>query len=90
MLPALSAAARGDRAAFVAHGLCKNHGSGETAEHALRDLSLDILEGELVVLLTRPAWGAPGRDRRGPAHGAHVVVFPPSALAEGARIRPVK
>jgi hypothetical protein len=47
------------------HGLCKSHGSGETMVHAPRDLNLDILEGELIVLLMRPAWGASGSDHRG-------------------------
>jgi putative ABC transport system ATP-binding protein len=36
---------------FVARGLCKTYGTGEAAVHALRDLDLDILQGEFVVLL---------------------------------------
>ena len=36
---------------FVARGLCKTYGSGEATIHALRDLDLDILPGEFVVLL---------------------------------------
>ena len=39
------------RPVFVARGLTRTYGSGETAVHALRDLDLDILEGEFVVLL---------------------------------------
>ncbi len=36
---------------FVARGLCKSYGSGDATVHALRDLDLDILPGEFVVLL---------------------------------------
>ncbi len=36
---------------FVARGLWKTYGSGDAAVHALRDLDLDILAGEFVVLL---------------------------------------
>jgi putative ABC transport system ATP-binding protein len=36
---------------FVARGLCKRYGSGDATVHALRDLDLDILQGEFVVLL---------------------------------------
>ncbi|WP_240791253.1 ABC transporter ATP-binding protein [Roseomonas sp. AR75] len=36
---------------FVARGLCKSYGSGDATVHALRDLDLDILQGEFVVLL---------------------------------------
>jgi putative ABC transport system ATP-binding protein len=36
---------------FIARGLCKAYGSGATTVHALRDLDLDILAGEFVVLL---------------------------------------
>ncbi|MBU8541425.1 ABC transporter ATP-binding protein [Roseomonas tokyonensis] len=36
---------------FVARALCKSYGSGEAAVHALRDLDLDILQGEFVVLI---------------------------------------
>jgi putative ABC transport system ATP-binding protein len=36
---------------FVARGLCKSYGSGEATVHALRDLDLDIRQGEFVVLL---------------------------------------
>lgn len=50
--PALPPApARPARPVFVARGLTRTYGSGETAVHALRDLDLDILEGEFVVLL---------------------------------------
>ena len=45
------APARPARPVFVARGLTRIYGSGETAVHALRDLDLDILEGEFVVLL---------------------------------------
>ncbi len=38
-------------AVFVARGLCKSYVSGERVIHALRDLDLDIYEGEFVVLL---------------------------------------
>jgi putative ABC transport system ATP-binding protein len=34
-----------------ARSLCKTYGSGETAVHALRDVDLDILRGEFIVLL---------------------------------------
>ncbi len=43
--------ATGARPVFVARGLCKSYGSGEATVHALRDLDLDILQGEFVVLL---------------------------------------
>ncbi|MBP0465187.1 ABC transporter ATP-binding protein [Roseomonas sp. PWR1] len=36
---------------FVARGLCKSYGSGDATVHALRDLDLDIMPGEFVVLL---------------------------------------
>ncbi|MFN9002604.1 MAG: ABC transporter ATP-binding protein [Alphaproteobacteria bacterium] len=36
---------------FVARGLSKSYGSGDAVVHALRDLDLDILQGEFVVLL---------------------------------------
>ncbi|WP_406855451.1 ABC transporter ATP-binding protein [Alsobacter sp. KACC 23698] len=36
---------------FVARGLCKTYGSGVAAVFALRDLDLDIMAGEFVVLL---------------------------------------
>jgi putative ABC transport system ATP-binding protein len=36
---------------FVARGLCKTYGSGAGAVHALRNLDLDIRQGEFVVLL---------------------------------------
>jgi putative ABC transport system ATP-binding protein len=39
------------RPIFVARGLCKTYGSGDTTVHALRDLDLDIYQGEFVVLL---------------------------------------
>lgn len=35
----------------VARGLSKSYGSGDAVVHALRDLDLDILQGEFVVLL---------------------------------------
>lgn len=36
---------------FVARGLYKTYGSGDTVVHALRDLDLQIMAGEFVVLL---------------------------------------
>ncbi len=36
---------------FIARGLCKSYGGGDATVHALRDLDLDILPGEFVVLL---------------------------------------
>ncbi|MFY8156599.1 MAG: ATP-binding cassette domain-containing protein, partial [Rhabdaerophilum sp.] len=36
---------------FRARGLAKTYGAGETAVHALRDVDLDISEGEFIVLL---------------------------------------
>lgn len=36
---------------FVARGLCKTYGSGDAIVFALRDVDLDIYEGEFVVLL---------------------------------------
>jgi putative ABC transport system ATP-binding protein len=42
---------------FVARGQCKTYGQGEAAVHALRDLDLDIREGEFVVLLGPSASG---------------------------------
>jgi putative ABC transport system ATP-binding protein len=36
---------------FVARGLCKSYGAGDATVYALRDLDLDIFEGEFVVLL---------------------------------------
>ena len=36
---------------FVARDLCKSYGSGEATIHALRNLDLDIVAGEFVVLL---------------------------------------
>ena len=36
---------------FVAHGLCKTYGSGDAIVFALRDVDLDIYQGEFVVLL---------------------------------------
>jgi putative ABC transport system ATP-binding protein len=36
---------------FVARGLCKSYGSGDATVYALRDLDLDIMQGEFVVLL---------------------------------------
>jgi putative ABC transport system ATP-binding protein len=38
-------------AIFIARGLCKTYVSGERIIYALRDLDLDIYEGEFVVLL---------------------------------------
>src|SRR3972149_1851741 len=46
-----SAAARADEAVFEARGLCKVYRMGEVEVHALRDVDLDLLRGELVVLL---------------------------------------
>ncbi len=37
--------------AFTLRGLSKVYGEGETAVHALREVNLDIAEGELLVLL---------------------------------------
>jgi putative ABC transport system ATP-binding protein len=39
------------QAVFTARGLCKTYGNGPTAVHALRDVDLDIPEGEFIVLL---------------------------------------
>ena len=39
------------RAVFVARGLCKTYRMGEVEVRALRDVDLDIYEGEFVVLL---------------------------------------
>jgi putative ABC transport system ATP-binding protein len=39
------------RPVFVARGLAKTYGSGDTAVHALREVDLDIRQGEFVVLL---------------------------------------
>ena len=39
------------RAVFVARGLCKTYRMGEVEVRALRDVDLDIFEGEFVVLL---------------------------------------
>ena len=36
---------------FVARGLCKTYGSGDAIVFALRNVDLDIYEGEFVVLL---------------------------------------
>jgi putative ABC transport system ATP-binding protein len=36
---------------FVAHGLAKVYGNGETAVHALADVDLEIRRGEFIVLL---------------------------------------
>jgi putative ABC transport system ATP-binding protein len=36
---------------FIARGLCKSYGSGDAVVHALRDLDLEILPGEFIVLL---------------------------------------
>ena len=36
---------------FFARRLCKTYGVGEIEVHALRDVDLDIYEGEFVVLL---------------------------------------
>lgn len=44
-------AAAGDEPVFVARGLTKVYGSGETAVHALRGVDLEIRRGEFVVLL---------------------------------------
>ena len=41
----------GSDAVFVARGLTKVYGEGETAVHALRGVDLDIVRGEFVVLL---------------------------------------
>ena len=40
-----------DRAVFIARGLCKTYRMGEVEVRALRDVDLDIYEGEFVVLL---------------------------------------
>jgi putative ABC transport system ATP-binding protein len=44
-------ALRRGRPVFVARNLCKTYGSGSTEVRALRDVDLDIDEGELIVLL---------------------------------------
>ncbi|WP_237213049.1 ABC transporter ATP-binding protein [Falsiroseomonas oryziterrae] len=49
--PAGKTEATGAPPVFVARGLCKSYGSGDATVHALRDLDLDILQGEFVVLL---------------------------------------
>ncbi|MET0528071.1 MAG: ABC transporter ATP-binding protein [Microvirga sp.] len=36
---------------FIARDLCKTYGAGDATVHALRDLDLDIYQGEFVVLL---------------------------------------
>jgi len=36
---------------FIARGLSKSYGAGETAVHALRDVDLEVYAGEFVVLL---------------------------------------
>jgi putative ABC transport system ATP-binding protein len=46
-----TAAAVASEAVFVARGLTKVYGEGETAVHALRGVDLDIARGEFVVLL---------------------------------------
>ena len=50
-LPTSSADARAAAVVFVARGLCKSYGRGEATVRALRDLDLDIRQGEFVVLL---------------------------------------
>ncbi|WP_414474179.1 ABC transporter ATP-binding protein [Microvirga sp. M2] len=51
--PSISEAAlsRAPAPVFVARGLCKTYGSGEAIVYALRDVDLDIDQGEFVVLL---------------------------------------
>ena len=44
-------AARSDEALFRARDLCKVYRMGEVEVHALRDVDVDLLSGELVVLL---------------------------------------
>ena len=39
------------RAVFVARGLCKTYRMGDVEVHALRDVALEIYEGEFIVLL---------------------------------------
>ena len=43
--------ASGPQVVFRARGLTKTYGSGPNAVHALRDVNLDISEGEFIVLL---------------------------------------
>ncbi|MCA3612632.1 MAG: ATP-binding cassette domain-containing protein [Methylobacterium sp.] len=43
--------ASGPQVVFRARGLTKTYGSGPNAVHALRDVDLDISEGEFIVLL---------------------------------------
>lgn len=50
-LPPSPAASAGDRAVLSAHGLSKVYGEGEAAVHALRDVDLEIVAGEFMVLL---------------------------------------
>ncbi|MBR0660642.1 ABC transporter ATP-binding protein [Neoroseomonas oryzicola] len=49
--PASGPQATGTTPVFVARGLCKSYGSGDATVHALRELDLDIMQGEFVVLL---------------------------------------
>lgn len=51
MTDALPAPQISPRPAFRTAGLCKTYGEGAAAVHALRDVTLTIPEGELVVLL---------------------------------------
>jgi putative ABC transport system ATP-binding protein len=44
-------AAPASRAVFVARGLCKVYRMGEVEVHALRDVDVDLYQGELMVLL---------------------------------------
>ena len=47
----MSEAAPADPPVLLTRGLCRTYGSGATAVHALRDIDLEIAEGELIVLL---------------------------------------
>ena len=40
-----------EKPVLLIRSVCKTHGSGETAVHALRDVSLEVRSGEFIVLL---------------------------------------
>ncbi len=49
-LPAVEVAERAPRAVVAARELSRRYGEGETAVHALRDVSLDVRAGEILGL----------------------------------------